>query len=190
MRTSNTYPLVITVIALASAALVYAGSCGAPKACSVSAAYTKAENCGSKTAAECATKCSKGCQCDTSCPGKSDKEATAAAYKVISTESLKALLASGSPVTVVDARSGKYDDGRRIAGAISLPANASDEAIANALPDKHATIVTYCSNTRCPASAKLAARLVKLGYTNVHKYSDGIAGWTAAGNAVTTVAAK
>ncbi|MCX7847778.1 MAG: rhodanese-like domain-containing protein [bacterium] len=189
MKPSLTYGLATAAVVLATTAFVYAGGACGWKAASrdEAAVYGKGGTCGSATAAECATKCTKGCYCDTSCPGKETAEH---GYRVIDTASLKALLASGEPVTVVDARSGKYDDGRRIAGAISLPANASDEAIARALPDKQAKIVTYCSNTKCPASAKLAKRLVALGYTNVHKYPDGIAGWTAAGNPVSTVAAK
>lgn len=188
MKTHITYGLAAAI--LTSAAFLYAGgACGTKEAwsCGTRAAYTKGGSCGSKTAEECATKCANGCKCDASCPGKST---AAHSYSTIDTEGLKQLIASGEAVVIVDARSGKYDDGQRIPGAVSLAANASDETIAQVLPDKNAKIVTYCSNERCPASANLAKRLVKLGYTNVHKYPQGIAGWTAAGNPVTTVAAK
>jgi rhodanese-related sulfurtransferase len=41
------------------------------------------------------------------------------------------------------------------------------------LPDKHAAIVTYCSNTACHNSEAVANLLAKQGYTNVRKYREG-----------------
>ncbi|MDD5677031.1 MAG: hypothetical protein PHW60_03440 [Kiritimatiellae bacterium] len=38
----------------------------------------------------------------------------------ITTAALKTLMDSGAPMILVDARTGKYDDGRRIPGALSL----------------------------------------------------------------------
>ncbi len=49
------------------------------------------------------------------------------------------------------------------------------------MPDKHAAIVTCCSNRACPNSGHVAAKLEKLGYTHVRKYPDGIQDWVAAG---------
>ena len=100
---------------------------------------------------------------------------------------MKKLLASKKKVTVVDARSGKWDDGRRIGKARQLAVNSSEAEIAKALPNKNATIVAYCTNTKCPASAKLAHKLVDLGYKNVVKYPEGVDGWQEAGNAITQV---
>lgn len=49
------------------------------------------------------------------------------------------------------------------------------------LPDRHAAIVTYCSNPSCPNSQNVASKLERLGYTNVRKYREGIQDWVAAG---------
>ena len=69
-----------------------------------------------------------------------------------------------------------------------MTSDASAEDIkATAGSDKNALIVTYCSNTKCPASARLATRLRKLGYTNVLEYPEGIDGWAEAGKAVVKV---
>lgn len=103
----------------------------------------------------------------------------------VNTAALKALLDAKAAVTVLDARSGKYDDGRRIPGAQSLNASSTGEEIAKVLPDKAALVVTYCAGLTCPASTKLAEKLKELGYSNVVEYPEGIAGWTEAGNAVT-----
>jgi rhodanese-related sulfurtransferase len=100
-------------------------------------------------------------------------------YKTISGDELKTLVKNKpANVVVVDARSAKYDDGRRIPGAVSLSASAPDTEINSKLKDKNTEIVAYCSNLKCPASAELLERLSKKGYTNLKKYPEGIDGWT------------
>lgn len=107
-----------------------------------------------------------------------------AAIPTVTTEALAAALKQPAPPLLFDARSGKWDDGRRLPGAKSLNAASSDEEIAQAAPDKAAPIVTYCAGTTCPASGQLAAKLVKLGYTKVTEYPEGIAGWEKAGQPI------
>ena len=102
----------------------------------------------------------------------------------LNTAALKTLLDAGVPLTVLDARMGKYDDGRRIPGAQSLGADAKDEDILAKLKSKDALIVTYCANLKCPASRTLADRLRKLGYMRVVEYPYGIEGWAAEGNLI------
>lgn len=99
----------------------------------------------------------------------------------IETRALATLIKSGVPLTVLDARSGKWDDGKRIAGGKSLNDESSAEEIARVLPDKKALVVTYCAGVTCPASGNLAKHLQKLGYENVLEYPEGIAGWLEAG---------
>ena len=108
----------------------------------------------------------------------------------IGTEALEALLGSKVPVVVLDARTGKWDDGRRIPGAGNLHAGSSKEEIAEAIPSKDALVVTYCTNVKCQASPKLAKRLKSLGYSNVIEYPQGIDGWEAAGKTVNQLAKK
>ena len=102
----------------------------------------------------------------------------------ISTATLEELIESRVPVTILDARTGKYDDGRRIPGAKGLGADSSEERIRTMLRSEDALIVTYCSNLQCPASRMLAKRLTELGYKNILEYPHGIEGWAAAGNEV------
>lgn len=102
----------------------------------------------------------------------------------VDTESLAALVDAKTPLTILDARSGKYDDGKRIPGAKALSPTAEQAEIEKALPDKKARIVTYCAGVTCPASGQLSARLKSLGYVDVQEYHEGIAGWTKAGKPV------
>lgn len=50
--------------------------------------------------------------------------------------------------------------------------------------DKDARMTFLCANTMCSASKKAALAAVDLGYTNVHVFKDGVAGWKAAGKAL------
>lgn len=146
-------------------------------AVSVSAALANSSKCEGQKSAACG-----------SCDVKGQCPATSAAQKdaggTITTAGLAALLRAKTPVAVFDARTGQYDDGKRLPGAKSLSAASSDADIAAAAPDKNALIVTYCAGLTCPASHQLADKLKGLGYANVIEYAEGIAGWTAAGNAV------
>ncbi len=102
----------------------------------------------------------------------------------INTEALVSLLRARTPLSVLDARYGKYDDGRRVPGAKALAPTAKDEEVTALLPDKSALIVTYCAGLKCPASHMLGEKLRGMGYANVLEYHEGIEGWVAAGNAV------
>ncbi|MFA7159697.1 MAG: rhodanese-like domain-containing protein [Kiritimatiellia bacterium] len=119
--------------------------------------------------------------------GKKDKEAGKVNEATVNTSGLAALIAAKVPMVIIDARSGKYDDGKRIPGAKSLNAGSTDEEIKALLPDKSALIITYCANLECPASHQLAEKLMKAGYVNLIEYPEGIEGWQKAGHKVEKV---
>jgi len=102
--------------------------------------------------------------------GKKGKESAKTHEAKINTAGLAVLIAAKTPLTMLDARSGKYDDGKRIPGAKSLSAASTDDEVKAMLPDKSALIVTYCQNLECPASPQLAEKLKKMGYKNVVEY--------------------
>lgn len=134
--------------------------------------------------------CSGGCPGNACAAKPADTKAEAPKAEElghVDVTALKALVASKADLTLVDARSEKYDDGKRIPGAIHITPDATVDVIGKALPTKDKLVVVYCSNTQCPASAILGKRLKEAGYKNVLKLPEGIAGWTEAGNAVDTV---
>jgi rhodanese-related sulfurtransferase len=102
----------------------------------------------------------------------------------IDTHALAALIASGVPLVILDARSAKWDDGKRIASAVTLTADATDEQAAKVIPSKQSLIVVYCSNVHCSASSHLAKRLSDLGYMHILKYEAGIQEWANSGHPV------
>jgi rhodanese-related sulfurtransferase len=134
-----------------------------------STAYSESEN----NAADC----SSGVCLLSNAPKTAEKS------RNITTFQMKAYVDSGKAI-LLDARSGKFDDGYRIPGAKSLNGQSTAEEAAAVIPTKDSLVVTYCSNLQCPASKALADRLVSLGYSNVYEYPEGIAGWRAAGGTV------
>lgn len=136
----------------------------------------------------CTGVCDRAKKCGTCSGGSCGVTKVAAAC--VSTAGLKALLDSKVELALFDARAGKYDDGRRIPGATALNAESTAAEVTKAIKDKDMLVVTYCVNPKCPASSKLAAHLMELGYKNVLEYRGGIEGWTAAGFKVDEAAKK
>jgi rhodanese-related sulfurtransferase len=98
---------------------------------------------------------------------------------------LRAEIDAGT-VTVVDALGGEYYAQQHLPGAIALVADDVAARAAGLLRDKAAAIVTYCSNPACPNSQQVANLLIRLGYSNVRKYREGIQDWVEAGLPVET----
>ena len=148
--------------------------------------FAAGETCDPKSGA-CST-CPSAAACGAA-EGKvtaaADEPAATEELPVISTNALKAMLNSKVPLTLLDARTGKYDDGKRLPGAKALSPECTAEDAAKVIPAKDAFVVTYCANLQCPAGHKLLDNLKKLGYVNVVKYPDGIEAWVKAGNEVT-----
>lgn len=99
---------------------------------------------------------------------------------LITRDELEAEIAAGA-VTVVDALPEPFWAQQHLPGALNLVAEDVDAKVGALLPDKHATIVTYCSNISCGNSQAVASRLENLGYRNVRKYREGIQNWVDAG---------
>jgi rhodanese-related sulfurtransferase len=100
--------------------------------------------------------------------------------ELITRDELKTAI-DASEVTVVDALGGMYYEKEHLPGALPLVEDAVADRAGELLPDRHAAIVTYCSNTACPNSGNVATRLSEAGYTNVRKYREGIQDWVEAG---------
>jgi rhodanese-related sulfurtransferase len=84
-------------------------------------------------------------------------------------------------VTLVDALPASYYDQQHLPGAVNLVEDEVAERASALLPDRTATVVTYCSNAACSNSKAVAQRLERLGYTDVRTYREGIQDWVEAG---------
>lgn len=102
----------------------------------------------------------------------------------INTETLETLIRSHTPMVLLDAREGQWDDGRRIPGAHICSPTISEDRLRHLVSSRDMLIVTYCGGLSCPLSEHLADRLRSLGYSNVLTYRQGIAAWAEAGKTI------
>lgn len=101
----------------------------------------------------------------------------------IDTQALKTLLETEKNLVLIDVRLNAEVD--FLGGAIhtqrniNIPRGWLEFRIEDAVASKDAPIVVYCgTNQRSPLAADT---LMKLGYSNVKNYADGVKGWVAAG---------
>lgn len=99
----------------------------------------------------------------------------------ISREDLKALIASGTKHTIVEALPKKYYEAEHLPGAINIPHDAVPAAVSRLIPDKSGPVIVYCANTECRNSHAAAEALRELGYSVVYEYAEGKKGWKDAG---------
>jgi rhodanese-related sulfurtransferase len=86
---------------------------------------------------------------------------------------------------LVDALPARDFAEKHIAGASSLPAASVDAATAETVVGgKERTVVVYCRDYTCGASARAALRLHDLGWQNVVEYTPGLAEWIEEGGAI------
>lgn len=101
----------------------------------------------------------------------------------LSTSKLFELASSNEGIVLLDVRGPKNFAAGHIPGAINIPGwkiNAHE-----ALPeDRSRAVVCYCGNAKCAMSFYAADELLKLGYTNVFVYEQGVAGWKENGHAL------
>ncbi len=97
--------------------------------------------------------------------------------QAIATSHMKALIDSGDPIVVVDARPLRMAKAGRVPGALMIPDSAFDK-YAGLLPaHKDTPLFFYCGGLKCPLSAKSAIKAQALGYTNVALYQVGYPDW-------------
>lgn len=104
----------------------------------------------------------------------------AVAMTTITRDELRARIDRGD-VVVVETLGPMYFEEAHLPGALNIPHTQVAELAPALLPDKGATIVTYCSNTACGNSQAAAAQLEAMGYTDVRKYAEGKQDWREAG---------
>jgi rhodanese-related sulfurtransferase len=108
----------------------------------------------------------------------------AAAGGEISTEQLQQILANKSE-PVVDVRTPQEYAIAHIPGSIHIYEKDLDKLV-QLLPDKKAGMVIYCNGPYCHKGKRVAAQLLKRGYTNIKSYELGLPVWRAYGNTVQT----
>ena len=99
-------------------------------------------------------------------------------YGLIDTGNLKKLLdAEPDDLVVVDTRNSEEYQEVHIKGAINVP-QKKFKKYAHLLPKKRsARIIFYCNGVKCGKSKKAAKKALKMGYTQVLVYAEGMPVW-------------
>lgn len=82
-------------------------------------------------------------------------------------------------LVVVNVLDKELFDDCHIKGSINIPFESLE--MFDAIIDKNAEIVCYCSNYYCSASAQVCKMLKKQGFNNISAYEGGTAEWFQAG---------
>lgn len=101
----------------------------------------------------------------------------------ITREELKEMMDSGISFVLVNVLDPGAFANEHICGSINLPASTIGRDAARML-DRDETIVVYCSNTACEASAAAADKLASVGFSDIWRYEGGTEDWKAAGYCV------
>jgi len=100
---------------------------------------------------------------------------------IVTTDEVKRMVDAKEDFVLADALSPIEFAEDRIAGSVNLPYTAIKTGKAKLPADKAKKLVFYCKGPKCTKSAKAAGLAVKMGYTNVAIYNEGIPEWVKRG---------
>lgn len=103
-------------------------------------------------------------------------------YTEIDAKALQTMMSENKDLVVIDSRGGKWYNGVLIDGAIHLAVTeTTEESLSKVIATKDTSVVFYCTNAACPASAHAIMKAIDAGYTNLYKYKAGIEDWVEKG---------
>ncbi len=110
---------------------------------------------------------------------------TIASAKVpyITTAELKAKMDAGEPLVLANALSSIEFNAQTIDGSVNIPAGKV-KGNSNLPDDLGRLLIFYCLGPKCGKSRIAAQKAIKMGYTNVMVYNEGLPAWIKAGHAV------
>ncbi len=82
-------------------------------------------------------------------------------------------------IALINVLDKKYHADCHIKGSINIPLDKLKAQTSSWKKDRY--IVVYCATAQCSASQSSADILIKLGFTNVHKYKGGTKEWKSLG---------
>jgi rhodanese-related sulfurtransferase len=95
----------------------------------------------------------------------------------VTTDELKRMLDAKEDLVLANALSPIEFAEERIAGSVNLPYDALRSGKATLPQDRKKRLVFYCKGPKCTKSTKAAGLAVRMGYTNVAVYNEGLPEW-------------
>jgi rhodanese-related sulfurtransferase len=111
--------------------------------------------------------------------------AFAAEIPFITTDELKKKMDAGAPLVLADALSSIEHNEMAIKGSVNIPASKV-KGNPNLPADKGKLLIFYCKGPKCGKSRIAAEEAIKLGYSNVMVYNEGLPEWAKRGYEVVT----
>ena len=98
-------------------------------------------------------------------------------------DELHAMLDNNDDLVLLDVLPPESYMKHHLPGAINVPLHSEsfDILVEKLIPEKSTTVVVYCSNAECSASAKAATKIAEMGYKNVCEYANGLEEWVEMG---------
>ncbi len=104
--------------------------------------------------------------------------------KVIDRAAVRALLADGQPIRILEALPPKYFHQGHLPGAKQLDFQNAAAHAERLHVGKADRVIVYCASDTCANSHEAAKALTEAGFTNVAVYGGGKKGWVEAGLAL------
>jgi rhodanese-related sulfurtransferase len=95
----------------------------------------------------------------------------------VTTEELKRMIDAKEDFVLANALSPIEFAEERIAGSVNVPYDALRSGAVTLPQDRAKRLVFYCKGPKCTKSTKAAGLAVKMGYTNVAVYNEGLPEW-------------
>src|SRR5512134_2291770 len=95
----------------------------------------------------------------------------------VTTDELKRMLDAREDFLLANALSPIEFAEERIAGSVNVPYDALRAGKVTLPPDRSKRLVFYCKGPKCTKSTKAAGLAVRMGYTNVAVYNEGLPEW-------------
>lgn len=98
-------------------------------------------------------------------------------FKMITTDELKSKMDAGESLVLVNALSSIEFKEITIKGSVNIPSSQLTADNANLPTDKSTLLIFFCKGPKCSKSKKAAKSAMKLGYSNVMVYNEGLPAW-------------
>jgi rhodanese-related sulfurtransferase len=108
---------------------------------------------------------------------------------LVTTQELKAMIDSGEDMLLINTLSPIEIRDKSIPGSVGMPYEHIKDGKVKLPGNKAGKLVFYCKGPKCTKSPQASRIAVKRGYTNVHLYKEGLAGWGKAGYGFETIEA-
>lgn len=101
-------------------------------------------------------------------------------FRFITTQELKVKMDAGEQFLLINALSPIEFNEMAIKGSINIPSSKVKTGHPLLPANKASLLIFYCKGPKCNKSRVAAGKAMKLGYTNVMVYNEGIPGWAKA----------